>query len=92
MEIKTAENTERGDGFKDKVDIADVCLQELCIEKKDSILEQRNVVAAKNLNWNKVHLKVKSNSILITNVNVIRLTESDSTGINDDKGSGQNKD
>ena len=62
------------------------------LKKKDSILEQRNVVAAKNLNWNKVHLKVKSNSILITNVNVIRLTESDSTGINDDKGSGQNKD
>ena len=36
--------------------------------------------------------KSESNSILITNVNVIRLTESDSTGINDDKGSGQNKD
>ena len=35
---------------------------------------------------------MKNNSILITNVNVIRLTESDSTGINDDKGSGQNKD
>ena len=62
------------------------------LKKKIQFLNKEMLLQQKNLNWNKVHLKVKSNSILITNVNVIRLTESDSTGINDDKGSGQNKD